>query len=276
MKFRGATWTASLWLVASGCGDNKPAIPRAVSLGDAAVGGDPDAAPMPLSADSPRMFVPTYVYPGPEWDRVIAAAPRVGIMVANPADGPGSVADPAYQDAIARAKQAGIMVLGYVATFYGQRPSAEVIADINTYYDLYGPSGIFLSEGPIDTDCSAMEAMFLAYANAARTRDAQAFVALGTRYCPTYIYFSDLIVLFSAQREAYDAFQPAEWMPSRSPERFAHLVIGVPGEAMEATVRRARALGAGWIYVTDDDLPNPWDQLPSYFEQELRVMSTLK
>jgi hypothetical protein len=199
----------------------------------------------------------------------------VGILVANPADGPGSVADPAYQGAMARAKLAGIMVLGYVATSYGQRPSAEVLADINAYYDLYGPSGIFLSEGPMDTDCSVMETTFLAYANAARARDPRAFVALGTRFCPSYIYFSDLIVLFSAPQDAYDAFQPADWMPSRSPERFAHLVIGVPGEQMEATVRRARALGAGWIYVTDDGPPNPWDQLPSYFEQQLRIMSTL-
>ena len=276
MRYLRPTWAAGLWLVASGCGDNKPAMPRAVTLGDAALGGDPDAAPMPVATDFPRMFVPTYVYPGPEWERVIAAAPMVGILVANPADGPGIVADPAYQNAMARAKQAGIMVLGYLATFYGQRPSAEVLADINAYYDLYGPSGIFLSEGPMDTDCSTMEATFLAYANAARARDARAFVALGTRFCPSYIYFSDLIVLFSAQQGAYDAFQPADWMPSRSPDRFAHLVIGVPGPALEATARRARALGAGWIYVTDDGLPNPWDQLPSYFEQQVRIMSTLK
>ena len=264
---------AGLFLAAAGCGDNKPASPRAVTLGDDA--GSPDAAPV-SATDSPRMFVPTYVYPGPEWDRVVAAAPTVGIMVANPADGPGRVSDPAYQDAMARAQAAGILVLGYVATLYGQRPSAEVLADINSYYDLYAPSGIFLSEGPMDTDCSALETTFLSFANAARARDPQAFVALGTRLCPSYIYFSDLIVLFSAAQGDYEEFQPASWMPSRSPDRFAHLVVGVPAENLEATVRRARALGAGWIYVTDDDLPNPWDQLPAYFEQQVQVISTLK
>jgi hypothetical protein len=197
-------------------------------------------------------------------------------VVADPADGPGTATDAAYLDTISRAKQAGIMVLGYVTTTYGQRPSADVLRDINTYYDLYRPSGIFLSEGPMDPDCAAMEATFLAYANAARARDPQAFVAIGTRYCPSYIYFTDLIVLFARQQAEYATFQPAAWMPGQSADRFAHLISEVPGEALEATLGRARTLGAGWVYVTDDALPNPWDQVPSYFDREVRIVSTLK
>ena len=250
-----------------GCGDNKPARPRDD-------GGD--TAPRTVVPGTSRMFVPAYVYPGPEWDRLIAAAPTVGIIVANPADGPGAAVDATYLDAMARAKQAGIMVLGYVSTTYGQRASADVLLDINGYYDLYHPSGIFLSEGPMDTDCAALESTFLAYANAARARDPRAFVALGTRLCASYVYFTDLIVLFSAQLGVYDAFQPASWMPAGSPERFAHLVSEVPAEALEATLGRAHGLGAGWIYITDDVLPNPWDKLPSYFDREVQIISTLR
>ena len=270
---------SAAWIVA-GCGDNKPAsafvLPLALDGGNLGDAGGDNMAPITLAAGAPRMFVPTYVYPGPEWDRIIAAAPTVGIMVADPADGPGTATDAAYLDAMSRAKQAGIMVLGYVTTTYGQRPSADVLKDVNTYYDLYRPSGIFLSEGPMDADCTAMEATFLAYANAARARDPQAFVAIGTRYCPSYIYFTDLIVLFARQETEYATFQPATWMPGRSADRFAHLISEVPGEALEATLGRARTLGAGWVYVTDDALPNPWDQVPSYFDREVRIVSTLK
>jgi len=281
-----AGWAALVLEVifASGCGDNKPAAPRVLAVGGD--GGDSSDAPTDASEGGPapptsgagasRMFVPAYVYPGVEWDRLIAAAPTVGIIVANPADGPGAIVDSTYLDAMARARQAGVMVLGYVTTAYGERASADVLLDINTYYDLYHPSGIFLSEGPMDTDCDAMESTFLAYANAARARDPQAFIALGTRLCASYVYFTDLMVLFSAQLGIYDAFQPAAWMPARSPERFAHLVSEVPGEALEATVGRAHTLGAGWIYVTDDVLPNPWDTLPSYFDRELQIISTLR
>jgi hypothetical protein len=280
-----AGWAAVVLEIvfASGCGDNKPAAPRVLPVGgdgedssDAATDASDGPALPTAGASASRMFVPAYVYPGAEWDRLIAAVPTVGIIVANPADGPGAIVDSTYLDAMARARQAGIMVLGYVTTAYGQRASADVLLDINAYYDLYRPSGIFLSEGPMDTDCDAMESTFLAYANAARARDSQAFIALGTRLCASYVYFTDLMVLFSAQLGIYDAFQPAAWMPARSPERFAHLVSEVPGEAMEATLGRAHALGAGWIYVTDDVLPNPWDTLPSYFDREVQIISTLR
>jgi hypothetical protein len=291
---------------AGGCGDDKPASPPDAALnadggavdadtgGDTETGGDAGsdtgagdtgtgdtgagdgAAPAAAAGGGPRLFVPTYIYPGPEWDRIIAAAPTVGIMVANPSDGPGAAADPAYTDAIARAQRAGISVLGYVATNYGQRDSASVLADINAYYDLYHPSGIFLSEGPMAADCTSMEAAFLSYASAARARDPGAFVALGTLYCPSYIYFSDLMVLFAQQESEYDAFQPASWMPGQSADRFAHLVSEVPDASLDAVLQRAHALGAGWMYVTDDTLPNPWDQLPSYFDREVQAVSALK
>ncbi len=271
-------------VLAFGCGDNKPAEPHLLAVG--ADGGDRTdtatdtgeegpAAPT-AAAGASRMFVPAYVYPGAEWDRLVAAAPTVGIIVANPADGPGALVDSTYLDAIASARQAGILVLGYVSTAYGQRASADVHLDIDRYYDFYHPSGIFLSEGPMDTDCDAMESTFLAYANAARARDPQAFIALGTRLCASYVYFTDLMVLFSAQLGMYDAFQPGAWMPAGSPERFAHLVSEVPAEALEATLGRAHALGAGWIYVTDAVLPNPWNTLPSYFDREVQIISTFR
>ena len=125
-------------------------------------------------------------------------------------------------------------------------------------------------------DCDSMEQTFLEYALAARARDQRAYVAIGTHYCPSYIYFSDIIVLFARQQAEYDAFQPSDWMPGRSPDRFAHLVAEVPAEQLEATLRRAHDLGAGWIYVTDDAFPNPWDQLASYFDRELQILSTLR
>ena len=77
------------------------------------------------------------------------------MIVFNPASGPGTSTMPGYADAIARAQAAGIVMLGYVATSYGARPEAEVTADINNYYDLYNPDGIYFAEGPMDADCTA-------------------------------------------------------------------------------------------------------------------------
>jgi hypothetical protein len=95
-------WAAIALGVVPGCGDDKPGSPDVLAVGtdggdvsngvaDAASG---DVAPLTVIAGSSRIIAPAYIYPGPAWERIIAAAPTVGIMVANPADGPGPVADP--------------------------------------------------------------------------------------------------------------------------------------------------------------------------------------
>ena len=131
-----------------------------------------------------RMAVPAYFAPGPEWQRVIAAAPTVGMVIINPASGPGTSTDPQYTQVIAQARAAGIIVLGYVSTSYGQRPEADVIADINGYYDLYSLSGIYLAEGPMEADCTPLEAQYRRVADAAHARDAHAYLAVGHALLP--------------------------------------------------------------------------------------------
>lgn len=41
---------------------------------------------------------------------------------------------------------------------------------------------------------------------------------------------------------------------------------------MKEEVEKAKEAGIGWIYVTDDVLPNPWDTLPSYWEAEIAAI----
>jgi hypothetical protein len=35
----------------------------------------------------------------------------------------------------------------------------------------------------------------------------------------------------------------------------------------------ARAAGVGWVYVTDDVLPNPWDDAPAFWGDEIAAAS---
>ena len=156
-------------------------VPARTSSKRTAVREIVDAQPFDISVDgaAPRpgtvkMAVPAYFDPpSPEWQRLIAGAPAVGMIVFNPESGPGTAADPAYTQVIAQAQAAGIVMVGYVATSYGARPEADVIADINRYYDFYTLSGIYFAEGPMDADCTAMEPMYHRMADAVRARDAQ-------------------------------------------------------------------------------------------------------
>jgi spherulation-specific family 4 protein len=250
---------------------------------DGGTTGNGDAHPFDVSVDGARprpgtvrMAVPAYFGPGPEWQRLIAGAPAVGMIVFNPNSGPGTTTDPLYTQAIAQAQAAGIIVLGYVGTSYGARPEADVIADINKYYDLYAPSGIYFAEGPMDSDCTSMESMYHRMADAVHTRSSSAYLAVGTRFCPTYIYFFDLMVQFARNWSEYQTdYAPPSWMPANSPQRFCHFVNNVPSSDVSAALSRAVANGAGWVFVTDQSDPNPWGVLPSYFDDELATMRAI-
>jgi hypothetical protein len=236
-----------------------------------------DTAPILVDASlgaAARLAVPAYFYPGPQWDRLIAAAPTVGMIIFNPANGPGQAADPQYTKAIADARAAGITVLAYVYTNYGQRPSADVLDDIKRTYDFYSPSGIYLAEGPMEADCSPLEAEYHGFADAARSRDPLAYLAVGTRFCPTYVYFFDLMVEFARNWTEYQTYTPPSWMPAHSPERFCAFVDNVPPASASAALSRAVTNGAGWVFATDESDPNPWGQLPTYFDDEVRAVAT--
>ena len=226
-----------------------------------------------VPAGAVRIAVPAYYAPGAEWNRLIAAAPTVGMIVFNPASGPGTSTDAAYTDALARAQAAGIIVLGYVATSYGARPEADVTADINSYYDLYAPDGIYFAEGPMDADCTALEEMYHRMSSAVRARDTKAYLAVGTRFCPTYIVFFDLMVQFARNWTEYqNEYTVPSWMPANSPQRFIHIIHSVPrGRRREGDVagnRQRRGLGLRHR----PERPESLGALPPYFDAELAAV----
>ena len=56
------------------------------------------------------------------------------------------------------------------------------------------------------------------------------------------------------------------WYASYAPSNFGVIPYNVPTLDMTATNFIASARQTiGYIYLTNDDLPNPWDTLPSYF-----------
>jgi hypothetical protein len=271
------------WLAATSCGADSSVAPDggAGGAGGAGVtGGGGQLGTIDISVDggarsrgNVRMAVPAYFAPGAEWQRLIAAAPTVGMIIFNPDSGPGTVTRPEYTAAIAQAQAAGIIVLGYVWTDYGRRAEADIAADINRTYDLYTPSGIYLAEGPEESDCAPMEAAYHRLADAARTRDARAFLAVGTRFCPTYIFFFDAMVQFARNWTEYQhEYQPPSWMPANSADRFVHFINAVPSADAGRALSTAIGNGAGWVFVTDGADPNPWGGLPSYFDAEIAAL----
>jgi hypothetical protein len=210
-------------------------------------------------------LVPAYVEPA-ELAALADRRRRPRIVVFNPASGPGRHRSAAYADAVERAREAGMRVLGYVATGYGARPRAEVEADIDRYASWYRTDGVFLDETPHRARLVPRYRDLIARARAGGHR----VVAINPGMVPARAYFdlADIVITFEGAPAEYPralAAAPA-WLEDIAPERIAHLVYGATREdAMAVVGANARA---GYVYATSGALPNPWKTVPDYFDAE--------
>lgn len=98
------------------------------------------------SQERTGVLVPMYVYPAnihtnSIYNRLIELKRQFETVpmwiIINPASGPGKQVDANYTKAIDRLCGAGCVVLGYVTTSYGKRPSTEVNQEIDRWRQMY-------------------------------------------------------------------------------------------------------------------------------------------
>lgn len=221
-----------------------------------------------------KIAVPSYIYPGLSggqgdyWDRAIAHAPTVDIMIANPNSGPGESVDANYTAKIAQAVAAGITMIGYIATNYTAKTTAAVQAEIDTYLSYYPTlDGVFLDETPHDNDPAdfAYYQTLYDYIKAVFPESGRRLVVLnpGTATNEAYVACSDIIVTHEGSPSSYRTRSAASWEADYLADRFWHVVYEVADIAeRNEMLSLSTARNAGYVYLTDDALPNPWDTIP--------------
>jgi hypothetical protein len=232
--------------------------------------------------DGVKLFVPAYFYPAgeglKEWERLIAAAKEVPIVtIANPASGPGERVDPNYTDVISRATKAGLTVIGYVSTEYAKRSVEQLKADVDRWRQFYPEiGGMFFDEQT--SDASRLQHYREAF-DYARRQIKGGFVASNPGVPCDAAYFADglpdAISVFE-HHDGYDRFvPPAGWGDS---ERRRSAVLPYDtrdAEQMRQRLRRAVELRLVYFYATDDNGANPWDRLPTYWDDEVAAVREL-
>jgi len=225
------------------------------------------------------LWVPAYYYPnGPglrEWDRLIAAAKLVPIVaIVNPASGPGDHVDPNIAAVITRARKSGVAVVAYIATEYTRKPLAAVKGEVDTYLRFYPDiQGIHFDEQSSDAKGVDYYAELYRYVRK-RIPDATVLTNPGTSCAPEYVArpVSDVVCLFERDR-ALEEFLPPAWASRFPASRFCVQAYHVDTEAqMKQALRRAVQLRVGYVYITDDQGPNPYDRLPSYWDAEVEAV----
>ncbi|MGK5626926.1 spherulation-specific family 4 protein [Streptomyces sp. URMC 123] len=216
--------------------------------------------------------VPGYAHPlvAPlEWAEVTRPGTPLHWVVLNVSEGPGSRPDPHCATAVARLRTAGVRVLGHLDAAFGQRPSRELISDAQRFLDWYRVDGFSLDRCPADPE-GLPEIRRTAAVLRALTDGAHLVFAHRGHPCPGYAEAADQLVTFRGSWPEYRWSQAAEWTADHPPERFCHLVHGVPGGHLEEALRIARWQGAGTVYFTDrtdrGGAADPWESLPGYWD----------
>lgn len=232
--------------------------------------------PGPGCSHATGVYVPLYVYPsGPgmrEYERLLRAKqahPGVPVVVAiNPSSGAGKARDENYVRAIGMLRGAGMTVLGYVYTSWGRRGVGEVATEMRRYATWYGADGIMIDEFSTDVATAGYYRKLRLYARSL----GMTFVMgnPGTDIPPQYVgAAADSFIIYE------DAGLPGAerlggWHKSHDKKNWSCCSYGVP-ELDEKAIKGASKY-LGLLYVTDDELPNPYDALSSHLEKMVAVL----
>lgn len=214
----------------------------------------------------PGIAIPAYFYPGTTWTTATNSAPRVEVMIMNPNSGVGTVQDPQYLKTVKTAQTAGIKVLGYVASGYGNqttRPLAKVLGEIDTYKSWYGVDGIFVDEVASSVGLAPYYQQIVDRIHLGKG----GFVMLNPGIVPaaSYINMADSTIVFEGSYATYLKWTMPSWLFNYPSSKLTHLVYATSSAQMPNAVKLGIARNAGKLYITDDVLNNPWDTLPTYW-----------
>ncbi|MDD5392540.1 MAG: spherulation-specific family 4 protein [Thiothrix sp.] len=223
----------------------------------------------------PGIAIPAYFYPGTTWTTSTNSAPRVNVMIMNPNSGPGLSQDPQYVQSVKAAQAAGIKVLGYVASAYGDqtiRPLQMMQSEIDSYKNWYGVDGIFVDEV---ASSAAFVPQYQQIANYIRSAKG-GFVMLNPGVVPaaSYVNMADTTVVFEDSYANYLNWVMPTWLSNYPASKITHLVYATSAAQMPNAVKLGAVRNAGELFVTNDKLDNPWDTLPSYWTTELSAILT--
>ncbi|WP_194892991.1 spherulation-specific family 4 protein [Catenulispora pinisilvae] len=245
-----------------------------------------------------HIAVPAYFNPNGSpgstfWTQLDQSTPAVGIAVANPDSGPGSAFDQGYANAVQAATNSGVQVIGYVDTGYfgttgrttrdGQTTTAawtaQAQADVDNWYSWYGGyglAGIFFDDGLADCGTDNAHVSLYEAINTFTKQNHSGALTVdnpGVAADQCYADAADVLVMFEGTYADYTTWTAPAWeLSSTDPDKFWHLIYNTPTQAnMENAVSLSKQRNAGYLYVTDDNLPNPWDTLPTgtYWSDEL-------
>ena len=91
----------------------------------------------------------------------------------------------------------------------------------------------------------------------------------------SYIAMANITVVFEQHVDNYlNMYEAPDYVNKYPAEKFSHLIYGaVTKDEMLKVARLSFERHAGYVYTTHDELPNPWDATPPYYQEEISYMN---
>jgi hypothetical protein len=236
------------------------------------------------SAADVRVLLPLYSYPSwyaanYPWTNAMLAASIVPVtVIVNANNGPnGGPPNADYVHGLADLRKAGVTILGYVYTSYSSRAIKSVTDDIDLYAQYWNINGIFLDEVASTTNALAYYGQLYDYIKS-RTNLTQVVINPGTHTVEGYISrpACDTAIIFE-DSEGWTNFVADAYLAHYPSSRFAMLLHSNFSVAdMRHSIDLAEQRNIGWVFITDDVLPNPWDTFPAWWKDEVEYIRELR
>ncbi len=213
------------------------------------------------------LVVPAYFSP-PYWETAIRSKPPPADMILDISGvGAGTAPVPQLQSLVKRARAGGITILGYSSTVDGERPAAQVEADVRHYAAWYGVRSIFLDRVASTPRQLPYYKRLAGYIHRAH-HGARVWLNPGVYPDQRYMSVGDVVLTFEGSYAQYLTARVPSWARHYPATRFLHTIYATPGQVLVRTLKLARQRHAGRVYVTDLVGSNPYQGLPSYWAAE--------
>lgn len=236
--------------------------------------------------DQVGVLIPWYNYPihwssDYQWDDLANAASEIPITaIINANNGPGTGGPNADYVVGMSALADKVTTIGYVFTGYGTRDISTVKTEIDEWANNWVPhglSGIFIDEMSTETSTLAYYEELYDYILSKSGLDQvhgnpgmsseEAFVSAPT---------TTSLVISENYMSEWTSHSTDSWVNEYDAARFSMLVhtASTTGE-MQTAIDLAVQRNIGLVYVTDDVMPNPWDKLPTYWQEKVKYIKSI-
>ncbi|MEM3313810.1 MAG: spherulation-specific family 4 protein [Thermoplasmatales archaeon] len=188
-------------------------------------------------------------------------------IIVNPNNGSGITPNATLSAWISKSMSAGINVLGYVDTDYGNKSLTNIIEEVYNYSKWYHLHGIFLYEV---SDSLSEKSFYSNIVNQSKTLGINFTVGNPGDFVP-YDYLSVFNITVIYENNGYPSLSSLEEYAHNVPRsELAVIAYGVPFSLSEVV---RISVVARTIYFTNQNLPNPYQNLSSYLPELASVFS---